>query len=315
MPGLNALIPLDGTKLAESAFELLPFIKTLGFDRLTLVSVWDSGLEERVREDMQERHELMTEVEEKGRAFLDTYLGQQAAQLRADGYAVDVVVRMGRAADEVLAAAEELAPDLVLIATHGRDGLERWRLGSIADKVVRGAPCPTLVIGPNVETDIANYDLTKVLVPVDGGELAEAALPIASWIASAHEASIDLVRVISLTSVAYDPSMGMYPVDLVTAIEDAARAYLDRIGAGLAAKHQVETTLLMGSAGEQILEYLKEHPAGLVVLASHGRAGVVRAALGSVADRMLHGPAPVLILRPEEETKSRLVEQAEAAAG
>jgi len=58
---------------------------------------------------------------------------------------------------------------------------------------------------------------------------------------------------------------------------------------------------------------MKDTPAELVVLSSHGRSGVIRTALGSVADRMLHGPAPVLVLRPEQ-AKSRLVEAAVSAA-
>ena len=58
---------------------------------------------------------------------------------------------------------------------------------------------------------------------------------------------------------------------------------------------------------------MKERPADLIVMASRGRSGIVRAALGSVADRLLHGPAPVLILRPEEDVKCRLVLTAESS--
>ena len=70
--------------------------------------------------------------------------------------------------------------------------------------------------------------------------------------------------------------------------------------------------MLLGAAGDQLLAHMKDSPAQLVVLASHGRSGVIRTALGSVADRMLHGPAPVLVLRPEQ-TKSRIVEAAMSA--
>jgi nucleotide-binding universal stress UspA family protein len=96
-------------------------------------------------------------------------------------------------------------------------------------------------------------------------------------------------------------------------MEEGAKTYLDRIGGEVAKSVPVQTALLEGNAGDQLLSYLKERPAGLVVVASRGRSGIVRATLGSVADRMLHGPAPVLILRPDEEIRSRLVTEALAA--
>src|SRR5688572_1867092 len=93
-------------------------------------------------------------------------------------------------------------------------------------------------------------------------------------------------------------------------MEDAAKTYLARMAEAVASVGSVHTALLLGSAGDQILDYLNERPAGLVVMSSHARAGFARAALGSVVDRLLHGPAPVLVLRPEDEIKSRMVEAA-----
>jgi nucleotide-binding universal stress UspA family protein len=308
MPDFTALIPLDGTKLSESAYELLPLLKGLGVSRLQLVSVWDGAGHDEENPDAR-----TAEMIEKGRAYIQAYLAAHAASVRARGFDVETVVAVGGAADEVLRTAADKASDLIVIATHGRDGLARFRLGSVADKIIRHATCPTLVIGPNVEVELAPYALKRILVPLDGSSLAEEALPIASWIARAEGASLDLVRVVSVAPVAYDESMGGYPMDLMSAMEDAAATYLSRVAGALTARHEVSTTLLIGSAGEQILDYSKSSGCGLVVLASHGRTGFARAALGSVADRALHGPAPVLILRPEEEIKSRIVAEAEAA--
>jgi nucleotide-binding universal stress UspA family protein len=309
MAGMKALIPLDGTDLSESAYSMLPLAKTLGFERVELVSVWEHAWEEHHMEE--QRGGEIAAVAEKGRSAVDAYLAQQAEHVTSLGFEAGTTVRVGKAAEETLQAAEELGVDLIAIATHGRDGLDRFRLGSVADKIIRNASCPTLVIGPNVSSHLAPYDVKRILVPLDGSGLAEEALPVASWIARQEKAEIDLVRVVSITPVSYDESMGFYSMDLLTAMEDAARTYLDRIAVSLAPV-QTQTALLVGSAGEQILDYMKERPADLVVLASRGRAGLLRAALGSVADRMLHGPCPVLILRPEEELKGRLLE---AAAG
>jgi nucleotide-binding universal stress UspA family protein len=191
----------------------------------------------------------------------------------------------------------------------------RWRLGSVADKIVREGECPTLVVGPNVKTELAPFQIRRILVPLDGTLVAEGSLPLAVWIARVTGAELDIVRVVSLLVASeglYD-GMGSSP-DLLSAIEAAARAYLEGVAGRLQGKATVHTELLLGPAGEQLLGWLADRPSELVVMASHGRSGVVRAALGSVADRMLHGPAPVLILRPDQAS-GRLVEAARAAAG
>ena len=312
MAGLTALIPLDGTELSESAFALLPLAKEMGVSRVELVSVWESAWEEKDHPEGRKEGEWH-EVAEKGRNFLDAYLNERAEQVKGLGFEAEIVVRLGKPADEVLAYAESADMDLIIIATHGRSGIARWRLGSVADVIVRHAPCPTIVIGPNVEVDLAPYNLNRILVPLDGSALAETALPLAAWIARLSDAEVDLVRSISLAPVAYDDTMGgVYPIDLLTAMEDAARIYLDRMAGVVGGK--VRTSLLIGGAGDQILEYLKESPADLIIMAAHGRAGVKRLVLGSVTDRVLHGPAPVLVLRPDAEAKSRLTEAAEGTA-
>ncbi len=312
MAGLTALVPLDGTELSESAFALLPALKNLNVERIRLLSVWEEEWSEGANVPGRPEGEL-GEVAQQGRSYLDTYLGTQSERVEAMGFKVETDVRIGKAAENVLEAASDDV-DLIVIATHGRSGIARWRLGSVADKVIRNAPCPALVIGPNVEVELAPYALARILVPVDGSEMAEGALSLATWIGDSAKAEIDLVRVVSLTPVAMDQSMGVYPVDLVTAMEDAGRSYLDRVAKEIGENRNVNTTLLIGTAGEQLLEYMNEKPASLVILASHGRTGVVRAALGSVADRLLHGPAPVLVFRPDEEEESRLLSQARNAS-
>jgi nucleotide-binding universal stress UspA family protein len=79
-------------------------------------------------------------------------------------------------------------------------------------------------------------------------------------------------------------------------MEDAVRAYLADINSRLAGK-RITTTMMMGGPGEMLQQRLEEHPSDLVIMTSHGRSGVKRAALGSVTDRLLHGPAPVLVIR------------------
>jgi nucleotide-binding universal stress UspA family protein len=306
MAGLTALLPLDGTKFSESAFSLLPLIKSLGFEKVKLVSVWERLWAE---EQLGRGEGELEEVAERGRSYLGAYLSSQAVQAKRLGFAVETEVRTGRAADEVLRISAEDSADLVVIATHGRDGIARWRLGSVADKIVRQAACPTLVIGPNVVIELAPYSLRRILVPLDGSPVAEEALMIATWIAERTGAELDLAR--ALTPPPVDAAMGAYPVDILMAMEDTARNYLTDKADGLRGRVEARTILLIGPAPEQLLEYEKQNAVDLVIMASHGRAGVARTVLGSVTDRMLHGSAPVLVLRPEE-VRSGLVEIARA---
>lgn len=306
---LIALIPLDGTKLSESAYSMLPLVSQLGIDRIRLVSVWESAAEG--SESGSQEGEL-NEVTEKGRAYLDAYLEQQAEEVKARGFQVETVVKIGRPADEILEATHDV--DLIIIATHGRSGIARWWLGSVADQVIRESACPCLVIGPNVETDLEHFEVKRILLPLDGSANAEQAIPLAALIADKTGALLDVVRAMSLTAVSYDPSMSMYSPDLITSMEDSVKAYLVSVAQKLG-NRKVETTMLIGGPGEMLLEHLKDKPADIVVSTTHGRTGVTRAALGSTSDRLLHGNAPVLIFKPGEEEPGDIVSAARAAVG
>jgi nucleotide-binding universal stress UspA family protein len=290
MAALKALIPLDGTRLSESAYELLPLLKTLGVQDVRLISVWESAWEE---SETGAKQQEFGEATEKGRAYLEAYLKQQADKVAAAGFNVEREVRVGRASGEVLEACKDV--DIVLIATHGRTGVARWWLGSVADIVIREAGCPVLVIGPNVSQALSPQ-VKRILLPLDGSAEAEEALPVATWIAGLTGAELDVVRCLSLTPVAYDPGMGVYSADLIDSMEEAVRSYLTEVNTRLAGK-KATTSMLIGGPGEMLYQHLEERPADLVVMTSHGRSGVRRAALGSVTDRLLHGPAPVLVIR------------------
>jgi nucleotide-binding universal stress UspA family protein len=218
------------------------------------------------------------------------------------------MVRIGRSAEEIVSAADRA--DLVLLATHGRSGIARWWLGSVADVVVRDAPCPVLIIGPNVSQELPN--LARVLLPLDGSLEAERALPVAAWIADATQSELDIVRCVTLTPIAYDPSLSIYSADVIGSLEEAANEYLAGVQQRLGSR-KVTASMYLGSASEMLMQHLENRPAGLVVMTSHGRSGVRRVALGSVTDRLLHGPSPVLVIRAAEDAVSDLVERAKAA--
>src|SRR5215217_3063344 len=135
MPGLKAMIPLDGSQLSESALSVLPFLKTLGFDAVRLISVWEENWDDVA----SGKEDELAAAGERGQAYLEAYLKEKAAPAMASGFAVESIVKVGKAAEEVLEAASD-GIDLAVIATHGRTGMRRWRLGSVADKLSRETP-------------------------------------------------------------------------------------------------------------------------------------------------------------------------------
>src|SRR5215831_11214530 len=133
MADMMALIPLDGSKLSESTFDVLPLLKDLGFDRVRLVAVWENDWEDAAAG----REDDLAAAGEKGQAYLEAYLREKADTVEAAGLAVETEVRVGQATEEILESSKDA--DLVAMATHGRSGITRWRLGSVADTVIQEA--------------------------------------------------------------------------------------------------------------------------------------------------------------------------------
>jgi nucleotide-binding universal stress UspA family protein len=296
MADYRVLVPLDGSRLAENSLVYLDALRGLGESEVLLLSVVDEA---------EDFHSLRPEeAREREANLLSTYLREVAADVEEHlGISVETKVVTGSPATCVLEEAAGYSPDLLVISTHGRSGISRWRLGSVADKVIRGAACNTLVVGPKASERTVWLDarimeaFKAILVPLDGSSLAEETLPVAATFAESFGSSIHLVRVVPIPTVADGVGEGAYMPDLLNTLVESAQAYLenaaDRLG-----RQDVITSALVGSAAAQLEEYAKESGIDLVIMTSHGRSGFVRTALGSVTDRMLGGPAPVLVVRP-----------------
>jgi nucleotide-binding universal stress UspA family protein len=292
MANLTALIPLDTTDFSESALQMLPLLKEIGFDTVRLISAFDS-----------KKKDLNMDV-------LASYLQGKAPKVTALGMQCETrVLEGGDPADQILAAADASDVDLIVIATHGRTGIARLRFGSVGDKLIKNAACPRLVIGPNVEVDLATYDLTHILVPLDGSDFSELSLPIARHLAKICDAEIDLLRAVSPTAVVADPTMGA--VDLLTPMLEEADAYLANLEKTFPGT-KVNSTVITGRADDAILDFMKKSANDLVVMVSSGRTGIARAAMGITTERVLQGPDPVLVFEPGED-RSRLFQAARAA--
>ncbi|MHA3775233.1 universal stress protein [Verrucomicrobiota bacterium sgz303538] len=221
-------------------------------------------------------------------------------------------VRLGKASDEIVAIAEKSGADMLVIATHGRTGLKRVLMGSTAERVVRHAPCPVLVVRERKGAEGAGTGGTaklaqfrRILVPTDFSPLSQAALNYAGRFAEQFGAELVLLHCI------YFPVNGLgveYHIYDTAVVADAAMKAAESRMATLirenvpqqvVTKYEVRTGPPIG----EIPEYVSSIDADLVICATHGRTGLKRALLGSTAEGIVrHTPCSVLVV-PEHRNQ------------
>jgi len=174
--------------------------------------------------------------------------------------------------------------------------LNRLLFGSVAETLVRQAPVPVLLV--RGELSWQPGELGKILVPLDGSELSEAVLPVVERLAGPFDLAIELVRAIEpIPSFAALEMSGRVPEDVGRLGREEAQAYLAKVAVPLEAKGcRVKSAVVLGPAVDAILRTAQEGRAGLVAMSTHGRSGIGRLLLGSVAERVLRAaPTPVLL--------------------
>ena len=288
MSDYTVLLPLDGDKVSEDALLVLPMLRSIGFAKLRIICVDDPK----------------TDKTPTAEGF-KPYAEAQVAAATAAGWQVESIIATGDPAATILAAAGNSDVDLILLATHGRTGIKRLRLGSVSDKLIKNALCPRLVVGPNVDIDMTTYSLKRILVPIGGSDLSAMSLPIARHLAGLTGASVDLLQ-----SVTPPVSTAEIPSDF-PALLHAAGEHLARIATEFPGV-DVKTYVVGTAPGGAILEHLNANPVDLVIMASRGRTGLSRAALGGVTEKVLQGPDPVLVFEIGED-RSRLFDAARSA--
>ncbi len=288
------VVPLDGSELAERALPYAAeYAKALGA-RLLLVTVWEGADEalELVLKGVAE--ELFSTAEKK----FEEYLFGVAKRIK--DVPVDAEVLAGHPADEIVRLVAERDIEMLVLSSHGRSGLGRFWFGSVGSQLVRRAGVPRLVIGPEaLEQTAQEIKNGRILVPLDGSELSEAALEPAKRFAKLFDAEIVVTQVLGWASHAFVFDVPPTTVaDIDKELAKASKEYLAQIVERLGNDRPVRAEVLHGLVADALTDLVHREHIGLVVMTSHGRGGLSRAALGSVADRMLHSSAPVLLIRP-----------------
>ena len=139
----------------------------------------------------------------------------------------------------------------------------------------------------------------SILVPLDGSELAEEALPEAQRFAQAFGARLHVVTAVSVNVVGPNEAWAGISTQLMDSFVEDARRYLEDVKIRTPGLAGASFEVRIGAAAAVLSDYIAEQEIDLVIMTSHGRGGVLRTALGSTTDRMLGGPAPVLIVRPQ----------------
>ncbi len=290
------IVPLDGSELAETALPYAAAVAEALRTHLVLITAWE-GTESELGKTFPS---MAMEIETSATTYFTTYLdGIRARYGRADQ--TRTIVRMGDAAEEILKAIDETGARMLALATHGRSGVGRWIYGSTAGRLLRVSHVPILAVGPNARPrSTEGAPLKHLMVPLDGSSLSEAALPVAAAIATPLGARVSLVRGVRWAVQAYPYSLpDAYVPQIDEELEAGAKAYLRRQEDALKGTVDVDAFVVRGAVADGLLDVVEKQAIDLVIMSTHARAGIARAALGSTADRMLQGKAPVLLVPPD----------------
>ncbi|MBA7608711.1 hypothetical protein ES703_15893 [subsurface metagenome] len=300
------LVPLDGSELAEVVF---PYAQELAA-RLDLDLIFlhvysseESEFAPMRRVYVERACEIVRRESEEVREKTGVQPGGKALEARGE-------LAVGRPAEEILRYADENDIDLILIATHGRSGIRRWAMGSVADKVLRASKVPVWLVRAGIPEEIVydKWPSRTILVPLDGSELAESVLPHVEALAKQRDAElvdVVLLRVCEppVISSDYPPTMPLSWEEHVEQEMDKFRRVSEQYLAGVEkrlkdAGLRVRSEVLDGNPAGEIVDYANRNPFNLIVMATHGGSGLSRWAFGSVADKVLRViSSPIFLVR------------------
>lgn len=298
------LVPLDGSPLGEQALPWAIAIARRSNAKLVLVHVHQVDF---VVALADEASTYSVDLERDLREDVRDYLHGLEKRLHDSGVEVEIRVLEGEILPGLESQVADVGADLVVMTTHGRGGASRFWLGSVAERLVRALKIPILLHRATEESTVDFGKLPRlssIMIPLDGSTRSERILEPALNLGSVMGASYQIAQVVSpvevrarvMTAPVLD--VDQEDLDRKTA---AATGYLGGVrglfkGRGVEASTHV---LVDGSPARAILTHAHEGNADVIAMATHGRSGVSRLVLGSVADKVLRAArVPLLLYRP-----------------
>ncbi len=244
---------------------------------------------------------------------------ERTASLAASEDHVETAIVRGDPGETIVDYIDEQGLDAVVMGTHGRRGLRRFIAGSVTEHVVRVAEVPVFTVrrpddaGEGDESTGATGDLPtyeRVLVPTDGSDTADRAVDHALAVAEAFGGELHALSVVDVSTVA--SSSDIVPSDtVIESLTDRSERAVESV-ADRADDRGVEhaTEVVQDFPGSGILGYVREEEMDIVVMGTHGRAGLGRALLGSTAEHVIRRSDVPVCAVPAEGRKEAMDEEA-----
>jgi nucleotide-binding universal stress UspA family protein len=295
------LVPLDGSELAERALE--PALK-IGRRQKGEVILLRVPVYKQVMVPSTAGYAYLASDQsfEEQEVASEAYLKEVQRLKSKPGLTIRTKVVGGDIAGTIVDTAVEEKADLIVMTTHGYSGFTRWMLGSVTERLLRGSPCPVLVI--RHEEPLANAVIT-----LDGSQLAEAALEPGLEMARLFESNVTLLRVDQgekLSSV----ELGLLEMarsglgkDVAQVEGDQVKRYLQNIANEYETPElKINIAITTGAPAQGILEFIEPRPIDLIIMATHGLTGLRRWVYGSVTEKVMRNAnCAMLIVRPPDE--------------
>lgn len=294
------VVPLDGSPVAEV---VLPYARWLAQGlKLPVMLLSAIDLEEVARHIATEHGLFLDTLDDFETRRRNEYLSLTAKSFA--GVAVDCQVQKAAAAASIVDCAAAEKNSLILMASHGRSGLQRWLLGSVAEKVLRATVNPLLLVRATDDAPVSGVKpLNGIIAPLDGSNAADQVLSPVAEVTRTLDIELTLFRAYNVAYASFYEGGGAYAVDLQRLsanVETEVQQYLEERRAVLAKAGvgKISYASKEGLAADAIIHFARNHPDRLIAMGSHGRSGVQRWVLGSVTETVVrHASNPVLIMR------------------
>ncbi|MFN8446272.1 MAG: universal stress protein [Caldilineaceae bacterium] len=295
------LIPLDGSELAEQVVPHLQRFFAPNQVEIILMAASSPALAMLGDFSQPSSDPALPATSDPVRARIQAL----TQQLTEQGFKATAHFLVGSPSECILRLAEEEHVDLIAMSTHGRTGIGRALLGSVSDQVVRNARPPVFLV-PAAAVAKPEKSPEDLLVPLDGSQFAETALPIAQSFAQMTATAIQLLRVIE-PATTHERELMYGNADSLSAVFQTrakiATNYLEQIRlrlqlAGIPSSHHV----VFGKPAAAIAQIASSEEIDLIVMSTHGRSGVERLVYGSIASQVIHDATCPLLLMHGQET-------------
>jgi len=289
------LVPLDGSELGEMA---LVYAKELA-------SAIDLEIQMACATEHQDKATLrMCSL------YLEKVVERLHTQVKRINSESDVktVVIDGEPATALVEYAENEGIDLIIMMSHGRSGIMRWAIGGTANKIIQRCRIPVLLVRASQVLSKRRpvQVFKKILVPLDGSSMGEAALSYVKTIVKVLNCEVILLRVVEIVQRVH--TVGgldhfVYSEQQIERMKDEALKYLEQIRQQFD-EGNVKIILRTGDPAQEIIRLSTEENINVVAMSSHGKSGIMQWVMGSVSSKILQaGEAPLLLVRPKKTAR------------